>query len=286
MNNFHAIKTCFFVTFGFIFLLLLVACTDADKADFTKGIPEFTYAMACEDAGIATADEIVTDLTPITDWNDHLIWEDGPGSRVLVVSWVTSQVASYYLCPDEGCSPDDTCKEDRECPDYRYDTWVTVAPELKEYFGNAMPEPMRIAQLLGLPPGDATRKAYMLEMFVSPQDLFRPCPDPEITDSQCELDFPRDLFRVFDPTALIYSDQNTVNAFVDYQEWFENRMDFIYTAEYPYPWTRLGYTYDWGNPRNPVGLSEFVVHGKKKDGLGIAVKINRVLSTQDYFKAE
>ena len=26
-----------------------------------------------------------------------------------------------------------------------------------------------------------------------------------------------------------------------------------------YPWTRLGYTYDWGNPRNLVGLSEFVL---------------------------
>jgi hypothetical protein len=26
-----------------------------------------------------------------------------------------------------------------------------------------------------------------------------------------------------------------------------------------YPWTRLGYTYDWGNPESEVGLSEFVV---------------------------
>ncbi|MBU6351343.1 MAG: hypothetical protein KGS73_14490 [Chloroflexi bacterium] len=26
-----------------------------------------------------------------------------------------------------------------------------------------------------------------------------------------------------------------------------------------YPWTRLGYTYDWSNSASEVGLSEFVV---------------------------
>lgn len=287
MNNVHVIKKHFLVTLGFSFLLLLAACTDGDQWNAPPAAkPSITYEMACEDADLATADEISTDLTPITDWNDNLIWEDGPGSRVLVVSWVSAQVASYYLCPPEGCEPDDTCMEGKECPNYRFDSWVTVAPELKEFFGNTTPRPLRIAQLLGLPPGDADRKAYMLEMYVSPRDLFRPCPDPEVTDCQCELDFPDDLFRVYDPTALIYADQNAVNAFVDYQEWFENRTEFIFTAQYPYPWTRLGYTYDWGSPDNTIGLSEFVVHGKREDGQGIAVKINRVLTTEDYFESE
>ena len=286
MNHLLAIRKHFLVTLGFSFLLLLAACTDADNWVTPPENPAFTYEMACEDAGIAEAGEIETDLTPITDWNENLIWEDGPGSRVLVVTWVMAQVASYYLCPPEGCEPDDTCMEGRECPNYRFDSWVTVAPELKDFFGNSMPDPLRIAQLLGLPPGDADRKAYMLEMYVSPEDLFRPCPDPEITDGQCELEFPIDLFRSFDPSVLIYADQNAVNAFVDYPEWFENRTEFIYTAQYPYPWTRLGYTYDWGSPNNPIGLSEFVVHGKREDGMGISVKIGRVLTTEEYFAAE
>ena len=264
----------------FIFLVLPAACSDSDSP---QPMPEVTYEMACQDASVALADEIVSDLTPITDWNEDLIWEDGPGSRVLVVSWVSENVASFYLCPPEGCGADDLCREGRECPNYRFDTWVTVVPELKDFFGNSNPVPLRIAQLLGLPAADAQRKAYMLEMYVSPRDLFRPCPDPEITDSQCELEIPPDLFRSFDPTALIYADQNAVNAFVDYPAWFVNRSDFIYSGAYPYPWTRLGYTYDWGNPYNPVGLSEFVVHGKKLDGQGIAVKINRVCRTADYF---
>ena len=26
-----------------------------------------------------------------------------------------------------------------------------------------------------------------------------------------------------------------------------------------FPWTRLGYTYDWGNSTSEIGLSEFVI---------------------------
>jgi hypothetical protein len=151
-------------------------------------------------------------LWPSSHWNDDLIWENGPGSRLLVVSWVTASVAAYYLCPSEGSGPDDVCKEGRECPNYRYDSWVPVVPELRNFFGRITPQPLRIAQLLGLPPGDADRKAYMLEMYVAPQDLFRPCPDPEITDSQCELDFPADAFRRFDINELLYADQNSFES--------------------------------------------------------------------------
>lgn len=271
---------------GFLFTLILFACTDSKPPETAETDLDLAYAMACEDASTVSPDEIVYDLTAITAWNEDLIWEDGPGSRVLVVSWVTEKVASYYLCPPEGCAPDDTCREGRECPEYRYDTWVTVAPELQRRFANRKPSPMRLAQILGLPPGDAERKAYMLEMYVRPQDLFRPCPDPEITDCQCELDFPPDLFRVFDSEALIYDDQEGAGFFTDYISWFTSRTDKVYTALYPYPWTRLGYTYDWGNTSAPFGLSEFVVHGKREDGLGIPVKINRVCRTEDYFMGE
>jgi len=44
----------------------------------------------------------------------------------------------------------------------------------------------------------------------------------------------------------------------------------------PYPWTQLGYTYDWGNPETEVGLSEFVIKTNSK------VKVNRIESTLKY----
>ena len=43
-----------------------------------------------------------------------------------------------------------------------------------------------------------------------------------------------------------------------------------------YPWSRLGYTYDWGNPESEVGLSEFVVAAKSK------VVIEKVYSNAEY----
>jgi hypothetical protein len=43
-----------------------------------------------------------------------------------------------------------------------------------------------------------------------------------------------------------------------YSKWFEDNKS-TYTSDPPFPWTRLGYTYDWGNRRSEVGLSEFGV---------------------------
>lgn len=44
----------------------------------------------------------------------------------------------------------------------------------------------------------------------------------------------------------------------------------------------LIWEYDWGSS-NHVGLSEFVLHGRKVDGSGIAVGIRSVKTTAEYF---
>jgi len=51
----------------------------------------------------------------------------------------------------------------------------------------------------------------------------------------------------------------------------------LYFEDKKYPWTRLGYTYDWGNPCHEVGLSEFVI---KKDAEVIVEDIETV---EEYF---
>jgi hypothetical protein len=43
-----------------------------------------------------------------------------------------------------------------------------------------------------------------------------------------------------------------------------------------YPWTRLGYTYDWGNPKSEIGLSEFVIKN------GAPIKIHSVVNADAY----
>ena len=47
-----------------------------------------------------------------------------------------------------------------------------------------------------------------------------------------------------------------------YREWFEARTALSYGEENPYPWTRLGYTYDWHrDAAQRRGLGEFIVPG-------------------------
>jgi len=247
------------------------------------------YSSAVADARTVTPSEISRYLTPITNENPNLIWENGvAGSRLLVVTWL-GDAGKYYKCTDPGGCPGNSCKEGGECPTYSYDNWVTVVPEIRNFFGISLPQPLRIAQLLGLPPeyavkDDPSEAKYMLEMWVSPKDLFRPCPDTEISDTACETSFPADMFRILDLNNKVRATEGTdYGVFKTYSSWFNNRTRNGYTmGSSPYPWTRLGYTYDWGSS-NHTGLSEFVLHGRKVDGSKISVGIKSVKTTAEYF---
>ncbi|MGZ7096503.1 MAG: hypothetical protein ACXVHU_08550, partial [Methanobacterium sp.] len=132
------------------------------------------------------------------------------------------------------------------------------APQLKDYFKlHPVPDQyqrLRVAQLLGLPPD--SKNTYFAEIWVNPQDLFRPSADNEINDTNAQLDFPNST----DP---------------DYKIWFDDNIIYSY---YPkkLPWTRLGYTYDWGNPFSHIGLSEFVLKNNSQIG------VKSVQMTNDY----
>jgi hypothetical protein len=45
-----------------------------------------------------------------------------------------------------------------------------------------------------------------------------------------------------------------------------------------YPWTRLGYTYDWGSSITEIGLSEFVI---KKNS---QIIVHEVYDNESYFE--
>lgn len=203
-----------------------------------------TYINAIDDTMIAEDIEIHPNLIPIAENNSNLIWQgNGNDKRVLVVIW-TKYDSSYPV--------------QKNVTTYWGETWVTVAPELKNFFKtHNVPKQynrLRVAQLLGLPPD--SKNNYFVEVWVKPQDLFRPTPDNEINDTTAQLDFPSSV----DPS---------------YKKWFN---DNILESYFPkkYPWTRLGYTYDWGNPYSNIGLSEFVL----KNNSEIIVK--SVQTTNDY----
>lgn len=271
------------------------------------------YSTALNDARNVTPAKIYLRLTPIVKENPDLIWENGVvGSRILVAT-VAGSYAAGYICTDPSGCAGNTCKEGGECA-YGYDNWVTVVPELKDFFTDSTPSLLRVAQLMGLPPsyaipGGPREAKYIMELWASPSDIFRPCPDSEISDTSCETNYPTDFFRAIDTSKKVRATEGLpAPVFKTYTGWFNNRARNIYTptpTSDAYPWTRLGYTYDWGCNKNDaevegsqeltkvfpsarnchdhIGISEFILHGAREDGSKIPVGIHSVKTIGEYF---
>ena len=90
-----------------------------------------------------------------------------------------------------------------------------------------------------------------MEFWVAPSSLFHPCPDPEITDTVCNLQ------------AFVNNDSDR-----NHIDWFNHKEKESYSP-LRYPWTQPGYTYYWGNLESDFGLSEFVIQN------GAHVEVNK-----------
>lgn len=137
------------------------------------------------------------------------------------------------------------------------DVWVTLQSEIQPRCKGFSQEerkdlPLRVKQLLGLPPyfKDAKAGGFAVMDIKVPATpgLFRPCMNPDPTQSACTAP-PR---LPADPKG-------------GHEEWMVRAAASNYDAKSPadrFPWTQLGYTYDWATPARPYGLSEYIV----KDG--------------------
>jgi hypothetical protein len=128
-----------------------------------------------------------------------------------------------------------------------YSPWVTVVPEVKDkcraYKGADVT--MFLRQLIGLKPSqDITQ---FITFRAKAADLFRPTPDPRIDT----------VYPCLDPVA-----KTDCNVFP--KDVPASHIEFIartyLTLQIPdgYPWTHLGYTYNWG-PGDRYGASEYLV---------------------------
>lgn len=224
------------------------------------------YQAAVNDARTLTPAKISKDLVAITAGNDNLnlVWEGTPGaSRVLMVCWTNGQYYRPYIGQD-----------------YTLDTfrnlWVTAAPELSNWVSvhSAEVSVSRIEELLGLP--QEYGQTDFVEMWVNLADLFRPGADPEITDHEAELALRDSVFAPYSAAATITEKVGGVPVSYTFPAWYTNRRATIYDATPPFPWTALGYTYDYGNPATTVGLSEFVIRG------GATVTVKSVLTNAEF----
>ncbi len=234
-----------------VFILGIIVCAgvyQAYGAIETSFSPKLTlqqmYQNAIEDAMIAKPVEISNNLTPIVESNSDLVWSGEAGNKSVLVVTLTKYASSYPVGEEVTTSWGET--------------WVTVVPEIQNFFqsnvGSDANFTLRTLQLLGLPPNSSS--TYFVEMWVSPQSLFRPTPDSEVTDNTAQLDFP----------------SSTTS---EYKDWFNGNIVYSYYPE-RYPWTRLGYTYDWADTASHVGLSEFVLKQNS------TVTVQAVYTINDY----
>jgi hypothetical protein len=204
-----------------------------------------------------------------------ITWEGTPGkSRIRVTTFMDKQTYLdwYYPCmfggKDKGGVEHPAGGEATSV--LKRGLWVTVAPELRNFFWTQVlpscpPSKERAVQLMGLNP----RRAYdvILEMWVNQEDLYRPTPDPGTTGHTAELAVQLDeTINVWGKDCNKWAFSNPYLFFSTdqtYQMWFAyNAATTYYNPSAPQntaPWTRLGYTYDWGNSNNHVGASEFMI---------------------------
>lgn len=220
------------------------------------------YVAAIQDARQADPSEISTSLTPVTPYVDALERRphaDGGRPYVRVVTWTDrSGDGLPRRALRTGVRNDSVTTSG--------DVWVTLVPFVRDFCRAAGLDgtmlDVRLAQRLGLPPDVGYSR--FVEMWVRPEDLFRPCPDPEISDRECELRSP--------------IPERSVRVDAAHADW----MDAIRAASYGrdgYPWTRLGYTYDWHPETSEIGPSEYVVR------TGAPVEVTSVTPTAAYCRA-
>lgn len=136
----------------------------------------------------------------------------------------------------------------------QFGMWVTGVPEVQDicrgFKGDVQ---MQLRELLGLPPDAATTRFLVLTVAAS--DVFRPAPDDTITTRYpCTIpsgsSIPANCGNTFPST--------TTPA---HYQWMAVEVFYLHTIPNGYPWTHLGYTYNWTPGADRYGASEYVIRG-------------------------
>lgn len=206
------------------------------------------YLNALDQARLATPNDISSSLLTID-----------PSKPVKVVTWIREAQAAKFQ-KDQDTAP--------------YDIWVTVVPFVKRFCRDYMARHSvseeqlteRVEQRLGLPPGAG--KGEFVEITIrnpsSPKHFFRPCSVPATNSNTCSPGPP------------------PADAGDPYRLWFYSQYYSSYgtAIPYSYPWTALGYTFDWGFDDQgqlvKFGESEFVIPE------GAPIRVDSISSTQEY----
>lgn len=221
-------------------LLLVIHCLLLAGLLFNTlpGAPQLTiFQRAINDAAASSRQRIVNTLFALNDANTDLRWREHQGERqVKVVTWMAQHVFDeYYAGKTEILAP----AEDQTS------IWVTLVPQVQDFCqALQLDNPgFRLQQYLGLNPNRNYDR--FVEFWVNPDDIFRPCADPEPSDNRCDI-------------QMNSKQPPHVNGISNYADWFERLQRSSYRPQGA-PWTRMGYTYDWHFGQFGVGASEYII---------------------------
>ena len=198
------------------------------------------WKSAMTDAVFSEEDEI-QELVCLTKEDPQVIWDDA-GKRVLLLSW-----HNY----------DDACAAGGPLPSGYGDIWATSLGEMQTWYAeneqNVTDWDLRFAQLLGVHEEEGYSR--FSAFWVAPEDVIRPA-------------------YITDVTQQMKNDYAGITE-EPYKTWFDQNILWSY-FESDYPWTRLGYTYDWSGGESEYGLTEFLIFDASK------TQIAFTYSTQEF----
>ena len=190
-------------------------------------------------------------MSPDPGMVSHALYAFKFDHPINVVTWTQARVVPSLQGPNPKSDP--------------RDIWVTVAPLLKtfcqDYVKSHQPDPqqlaLRIKQRLGLPP-NATEDTFV-ELSIDPKTtrLIRPCGDSSVESNTC---VPPDL-----PTPATVWGTTNPSETNKQAEWILRNYYSSFASSAQFPWTSLGYTFDWARKNEESeqfvrwGESEFVI---------------------------
>lgn len=209
-------------------------------------------------------------MQPKSSYISHSLEPVNLDQPVKVVTWMQSKYVSDYK--GETIAPKDT--------------WVTVVPRLKSFCQDyvkshgADPEQLtlRLKQRLGLPP--ESHNDTFVELTVDePRSIlkfFRPCADPAPDSNTCQPPtptVPQGIWK-YDFKALASGDSHEIEKY-----WLLTNYYWSFASpDCQYPWTSLGYTFDWGTKND--GSEDFVRWGESEFVIPAGAPIRFVSATE------
>ena len=218
------------VSIMMMILFSVTMLTSCAKGNETAKTPGDLYRDAVRDAAFADEDEILP-LVSLVENNPMTTWKDG---KVLLLTW--------HNYPDSYPAGGNVTIQWGP-------VWVFTDKEIASHaedLQKADNAEARLKQIIAFAPD--SEHSTVTGFWVDPKNVKRPAYQS-------------------DPTIDAMSNSFDENVDENFKAWFDDNTlwSYYYGA---YPWTRLGYTYDWADNGTEYGMTEFIV----EDGAEVTVE--------------